>query len=259
MPCSITATEKEEFMLRKTVIVFAMIFLAVGVVNRESTASKHKHHKTKTQMKSSSDADFYLEVSLEKDIDPDGEEQYSIGFEMGSEDESGLEGITQIQIKSPKGKKIHLKNGLRLAEFDFGSEDMSFKNFQNMYPEGKYMVTLYPKSKYGSRTFDISYNFPLTPEITYPENGAVDLPLSFTVEWESLDDDIDGLYLDIHDGDEFLEFNIHLSSDTTFFVIPDGMLKPDTQYDMQLTAYKYSGAGLVFSTIQSIVFTTGSE
>ena len=240
--------------MKKAMLICVFAFLVVWCFNPEIMASHHKLHWGKAKMNSNSDS----EVSLAKDIDSSGEEQYSINFEIESEDESGSGGVTKIQIKSPKGKKMDLKNGLGLAEFGLESGDLSFEDFQDMYPEGKYTVTLYPKSKYGSREFDLSYDFPSTPEITYPENGATDLPLSFTVEWESYDDNVDFLALELEDEDGTVGFEVVLSSDTTSFLIPGGVLKPDTQYDMELLAHRFSD-GIEHDTIRSIVITTGAE
>ena len=244
--------------MKRCVMICILAFFVVWCLNTDVMASKHRHLQGNAKVKSNSDADFSIETYLDKYIESNGEDKYSIDFEIHEDDESGSGGISKIQIEPPKGQKMDLKNGMRLACFELESGLLSLKDFQDIYPEGKYKTTLYPKSKYGSRTFDISHNFPPVPEITYPENGAVDLPLSFTIEWESNDYDDVYLALKIGNDEDSLQLEPGISQDTTSFVIPDGLLKTNTQFEIELTAEWYID-GVEYNTTRSIVFTTGSE
>src|SRR3990167_8634707 len=71
----------------------------------------------------------------------------------------------------------------------------SYDDFKEKFPEREYSIILSPK-KYGSQKVDITHDFPETPEITYPEDGAVDVSLAPTITWEALNN-IDSLTISI--------------------------------------------------------------
>ena len=166
-----------------------------------------------------------------------------------------MDNIKKVQIKAPGGKTSILKNGL-----GFGDSEFSYNSdndvLQSKFPEGRYLITFSPQ-KYGDIKINITYDFPSTPLITYPEDGATNVPLNFTIEWELLDD-IDRLRLNVegHDNDE-IDFEKELSIDATSFTLPEGLLLPNRQYQIELKAFK-DGENVSIST-RSIFFTTGTE
>jgi len=128
-------------------------------------------------------------------------------------------------------------------------------------PAGKYTIK-YSPSKFGSISFNLTYDFPSTPVITYPEDGATNVSLTATIEWESSSDDINGYGLSINgesdDGYE-LEFKEDLAAETTSFQILQGLLWPNTQYEIELVAFKKVENGNYLHSILVINFTTGTE
>jgi hypothetical protein len=214
-------------------------------------ASKHRHLRENTKAKSNSGSDIEVYVEVEKDT-YSGSEEYGISFEFG---EDTLKNIKMVRIKAPSGKTSILKNGL-----GFGDSEFSYNSDndvpQSKFPEGRYLIKFSPK-KYGDIAINITYDFPSTPVITYPEDGAANVPLNFTIEWELLDD-IDRLRLNVegHENDE-IDFEKELSIDATSFTLPEGLLQPNHQYQIELKAFK-DGENVSIST-RSIYFTTGPE
>lgn len=135
---------------------------------------------------------------------------------------------------------------------------MEFSEFEDNFPEGKYSINASSETK-EMANFDVAYDFPSTPIITYPNEGDTDIPTSFTIEWEQLNDnDLDGLWIFIEsvDGDD-LEFEKELSLDATSFTFSDGLLNPNTEYQVGINAFIEDDNGEREST-RAIFFTTGS-
>jgi hypothetical protein len=216
-------------------------------------ASKQRPLRGNTNLKSNSGSDIEVYVEVEKDTEP-GSEDGIISFEVGGDGDT-LDNIKKVQIKAPSGKKSILKNGLGFGGSEFSYES-DYEVLHRKFPEGRYLITFSPK-KYGNITINITYDFPSTPVITYPEDGAANVPLNFTIEWELLDD-IDRLRLNVegHENDE-IDFEKELSIDATSFTLPEGLLQPNHQYQIELKAFK-DGENVSIST-RSIYFTTGSE
>ena len=56
-----------------------------------------------------------------------------------------------------------------------------------------------------------------------------------------------------------LEFKEDLAAETTSFQIPQGLLRPNTQYEIELVAFKKVENGNYLHSILVINFTTGAE
>lgn len=239
--------------MKKCIMICILAFLVVWCLNTDVMASKQRHLRENAKAKSNSGSDIEVYVEVEKDTEP-GSEVGIISFEVGGDGDT-LDNIKEVQIKAPSGKKSILKNGLGFGGSEFSYES-DYEVLQSKFPEGRYLITFSPK-KYGDITINITYDFPSTPVITYPEDGATNVPLNFTIEWELLDD-IDGLRLIIEgeEGDD-MDFEKELSIDATSFTLPEDILLPNSQYQIQLKAFK-DGENVSIST-RSIYFTTGSE
>lgn len=239
--------------MKRCVMICILAFLVVWCLNTAVMASKHSHLRGNAKAKSNSSSDIEVYVQVEKDTEP-GSEVGFISFEVGGDGDT-LDNIKKVQIKAPSGKKSILKNGLGFGGSEFSYES-DYEVLQSKFPEGEYLITFSPK-KYGEITINITYDLPSTPVITYPEDGAANVPLNFTIEWELLDD-IDGLRLIIEgeEGDD-MDFEKELSIDATSFTLPEGILQPNSQYQIQLNAFN-NGEHVSMST-RSIYFTTGSE
>lgn len=256
-------------------IICVFMFFAGWCLNKETEAARHKHHwgKAKTGhvvgnnavTKSNQDDEFETEIELwiVKYTEPDQEEVFYdmyFGVEGGA-----LEDAKKVQIEVPNGKKLELKKKLAVSSFEAELWGMSYEDLQDEIPDGKYVITFSPKKLESKLSIDITHDFPSIPEISYPVNGATDVPLGFTIEWESLSDsDIDGWLVniegegDFEEGGDELDFEKYLPKSTTTFSIPGGLLQPNSQYYISLGVFKEGKNGAIAS-VRSISFTTGSE
>lgn len=235
-------------------MICMLAFLVVWCLNTDAMASKHRHLQGNAKLKSNSDSDISVGVDLESYSD-----RYNISLGFEGED---LQDVKKITIIKSNGKSIILKRPVNYS-FDtwaFSREDY-FEDMIDDLPAGKYTIK-YSPSKFGSISFNLTYDFPSIPVIAYPEDGATNVSLTATIEWESSSDDINGYGLSINgesdDGYE-LEFKEDLAAETTSFQIPQGLLRPNTQYEIELVAFKKIENGNYLHSILVINFTTGAE
>lgn len=178
---------------------------------------------------------------------------YGINFRIDGND------VRKILIMLPNGKNMFLNNTINLNDFDLEAWRMNYEEFNYRFPEGKYYIILLPQWKKSLR-FNITHDFPSTPVITYPDDGATGVPLNLTVEWETLGT-IDDLGIEL--GSEGIHFDIILPTDATSFTFPSGMLQPNTTYqlDLYLSVEEETSYGSVYDIESSrvIYFTTGTE
>ena len=249
-------------------IICMGVFLVMWGLNADVMASGKTHGKKvkigdilRANVKAQDDQDSEddIEIGMEVDkIESSSDEFYDIDIQFYLEGDT-LKDAKKVQIKIPTGKKIELKNTVGLNSLDFEAYDLDGEDFEERFPEGKYKITLVPK-KIGGATFDVTYDFPPTPVVTSPEADAADVPLTLTVEWESLaDEDIDGLLLILEtndDSDDSFELVKFLSADTTSFSIPEGLLQSDTEYELDVVSYKAFDENAYITGVRYLNFTT---
>ncbi len=247
--------------MKRCVMISILAFLVVWCLNTDVMASKHRHLRGNSNLKSNSSSDIGLGVMVEK-LEESNNVEYGIDF--GFED-GGLENVKKVRIKAPNGKSEVLQNSLGFDELVFDRGGLTYEDLINKFPEGKYSIKFSP-NKFGSISFNLTYDFPSTPVITYPKDGATEVPLSFTITWESVSD-IDGLRLSIgidNGGSDHISLDVELAAGDTSFSVPDALLKPNTQYGIELTAHKDSDENTdtfdsEMRSARGISFTTGSE
>ena len=203
--------------MRKLAVIFGLAFLLALTLNSNIMAQD----------------EIEMDIEIWKSAFSHGV-YYGIEFELNG---NGVKNARWVLINLPNGKKMWLRNTIGLNEICLEAWDMSYEEFNNRFPEGKYRIILFPK-QYGKLIVNMTHDFPQTPVITYPADGATDVPLTLTIEWEPLSD-IDGLWLEF--GGEGLEAEVDLPIDTTSFTFPAGMLQPNTQYELCLNAERTDG------------------
>ena len=226
--------------MKKFMVIFVLTFLAVIGLNKYERVAWAEN-------------DVEMDIDLSKVVSSDGE-SYEIEIEIGGED---VKKVKLPQLKS--SQKYEVKNSLGLDEIGLWASYSNYNEFNKTFPEGEYSITLSPK-QYGNLKADITHDFPETPEITYPEDGATDVPLNLTIEWKSVGD-VDDLWVEVKGenaelGEIELLFNV--PSDNTSLVIPNGVLLPNSQHELLLRIAEASDENDL-STIRVVHFTTGSE
>ena len=227
-------------MVKKFMVVFVLTFLAVMGLNKYEGVA-------------------WAENGVEMDIDmfkvvfSDGA-SYGIEIEIAGED---VKKVKTIMIKTPSGKNMKLGNSLGLDNITLNANYGNYDDFKEKFPEGEYSITLLPK-KYGSLKVDMTHDFLPVPVITYPEDGATDVPLNFDVVWEQISP---GVYLTL-EGGNIEPLSVSLTEADTSYTIPSGLLQPNTEYELSLQVETTIGGGDEgndLDTIRIIHFTTGSE
>lgn len=234
---------KEEFAMRKCIAVCSLAFLGMVCLSGSVLAQPP----------------IYLECNMFKTIIPlDPTEWYGLKYEAGGE------GIKKVILRIPKGKKgkkLRVNTPLNTYHSEFTQELVGgqYEEFRKKFPEGKYVATVRLKGGRSQKfRFRMTHDFPDMPVITYPTNGATDVPLTFTIQWQTLSG-IDGLKLEIEDD---LDFAIVLPVDSTSFTLPSGILQPNTTYWLGLRTWIYGAdpnVEIANSATRWIRFTTVSQ
>lgn len=242
--------------MKRCVMICILAFLVVWCLDTDVMASKHQYLGN-AQPKRNSDSGINVDMTVEK-FEKSNNVEYEIDFAF-----EDVDNVKQLQIKEPNGKSSLLKNSLGFDNLNFTRADLTYKDLLNNFPQGKYGIKFSP-SKFKSISFNLTYDFPSTPVISYPKDGATKVPLNFTITWEFVSE-INGLHLLVERGDDDnISLEVELAAGDTSYSVPDGLFQPNTPYSIELRAYKSSdeNTDTFYSEMRStriISFTTGSE
>jgi hypothetical protein len=105
--------------------------------------------------------------------------------------------IRRLSIQTPKKKMMVLNNILSLNDLTFAAKDLSYDSFKIQFPQGEYTLAYtMVKSPKQWRKFKILHAFPDVPAVTFPSEGAKDVPLDATLTWSDQPDLYWSLYLE---------------------------------------------------------------
>lgn len=222
--------------MRHAAVIFVFIFFVVSGVGSSGWAQ---------------DA-VQTRINMVKDVVTTNE-TYGVSFTLAGD---LLKKVTRVLIDGPKGRRIWLNNTLDLNEIFLSSANLSLEDFNYWFPEGQYMIKLFP-TVYGILKIQMTHNFPPVPGISYPADGATDVPVNAVFLWNPMTDII-GLRLTIKNSVNLL-FSIDLPVNATSYIAPIHLLTPNTLYELSLEAKvtDFSGNGL--KTTRTISFTTREE
>jgi hypothetical protein len=197
-----------------------------------------------------------LTISLitRKDVAASGE-SYKVNFDLEGD---VLKNTRSVYITVPQNKNMMIRNRLNLNKVTLESINTSYDDFIEAFPEGTYNFILFPRPFKNSRNVLMSHDFPNTPVLIYPTDGAATVPLTPIIEWAQFSSsDIDNLFLEIRGIG--LNYRIELLPNATSLALPIGLLKPITQYTLSLGAKKTTdGQGSYRESARVITFTTGT-
>ena len=123
-----------------------------------------------------------MDIDMLKVVDSQ-DESYGIEFEVCGD---SVKDIRRILILLPNNKRMRLMNTLGLNAYRLEAWGMPYEEFADKFPQGLYSIILFPEIFGSLLNVYMSHDFPTTPEITYPIDGAIDIPLTFTIQWEPL-------------------------------------------------------------------------
>jgi len=198
--------------------------------------------------------DLIISLIARKEVSTAGE-SYKVNFDLEGD---VLKNTRKIHITVPRNKNMMIRNRLNLNKITLESINTSYEDFIESFPEGTYNFYLFPGLFKNSRNVLMSHDFPSTPVIIYPIDGAAAVPLTPVIEWAPFNSsDIDNLFLEIKGVG--LNYRIELLSNTTTLALPIGLLKPITQYTLSLGAKKTTDSqGSYRESARVITFTTGT-
>ncbi|HSB04592.1 MAG TPA: Ig-like domain-containing protein [Thermodesulfobacteriota bacterium] len=197
--------------------------------------------------------EIQMRVNMFKDVSSSGE-VYGINFELVGD---RLKNAARIFIDGPRGKRVWVNNAVDLNQILLSAVDLSIDQFDRWFPEGDYLISYSPPA-IGKLKVRMTRNFPSTPAIVNPTQGAVNVSLNPLIAWGPLTN-ILSLRLMVKDR-AGLEFSIELPTNSTSYRLPVNLLKPNTQYELSLQVTAADSGGNGFLTTTSLIsFTTEAE
>jgi hypothetical protein len=156
-------------------------------------------------------------------------------------------------IDGPRGKRIWVNNSLKLNRISLSVDNLSFTDFDLWFPEGRYLINLTPATL-GRVRVEMTHDFPSTPAILYPLEGAIDVSPNPVITWAPITG-IVSLRLQLRDAGGFA-YGVDLPINATSYGVPANLLKPNTRYELSLASKitDFDGNGLATTTF--ISFTT---
>ena len=166
--------------------------------------------------------------------------------------------LESLVIFGPRGvvrNRVRFKDGSRLgqADFQFDSPEPSLDGLRAAYPPGKYHFwgqTVGGKILHN--TVDLSYKLLSPPEILYPGDADIGIPINNLVVQFTPPDDAEAIRLEIEDEEEGRAIKVDLSGDASNFAVPNGWLKHGTEYVLDIKAVGDNGN----QTVRDIHFVT---
>ena len=166
--------------------------------------------------------------------------------------------IASLSIQGPDGSvsiRAKFQDGGHLGQADiqFDTPEPSLENLQNAYPAGTYRFR--GRTTEGDKLSglaELSYELLPPPTILYPAEGDEDIPVeNLEVRW-SMPEDAEHIRLEVEDEEEGDSLKVDLPGDAMSFTLPNGWLKPDVLYTLDIKLI----AENVNVTVRDVRFTT---
>lgn len=176
----------------------------------------------------------------------------SIVVEAESEEQ-----VQSVDVHDPDGTPVFrlragYKPSLALSGFVIETRESDLKVLLESYPEGTYAMRGFSvggQELAGSAM--LSHELLAAPVVTYPVEGAVDVPLgNFVVRWNT-DARAEGYRVSLEQGEND-GLIVQLPAGSGSFVVPGGLLEASTDTQLEIAAIASNGN----STLVEIEFTT---
>jgi hypothetical protein len=109
-------------------------------------------------------------------------EVYGIIFDLAGDK---LKNAARVFVDGPKGKRIWVNNAVDLNQILLSAVNLSIDQFNRWFPEGDYMISYSPPA-IGKLKVRMTRNFPSTPAIVNPTDGAVNVSVNPLITWGPL-------------------------------------------------------------------------
>ncbi len=197
--------------------------------------------------------DIQMNINMFKDVSSKGE-AYGISFALSGD---LLKKVSRVFIDGPRGRRIWVNNTLNLNDVLLSALNLGSDEFNFWFREGDYKISFSPPGL-GKLKVHMTHNFPPTPAVTYPLEGAADVPTNPVITWAPITGII-GLQLRLKDNAGFV-FSTDLPINATSYSVPANLLKPNTGYELSLEASVTDLSGTSgLATTMNISFTTMAQ
>ena len=164
--------------------------------------------------------------------------------------------LERVALVDPYGQLTYAlrtgEGGIGLTEFRLESGEPSIDLVRTAYPEGEYTVTGVALDGTMIRgVVDLEHAIPARCWIMAPESMSVVDRNSVTIQWQT-DPSVEKFTVELEDDDDEERLAVNLPGDATSFRVPEGLLEPETEYQIVLVSHSDSGN----RTVQEIYFTT---
>lgn len=160
---------------------------------------------------------------------------------------SGDDGIASLQVVAPKGKKVvdfkapDLKLGLRSFNFE-SPEPKNKKAVQDDYPAGEYTFTgklVNGKSIQGKAKLE--HKMPDSTQFVFPLEDSKKVPIKdLVLKWKPVKN-TKSYAVTVEQEESGYEFKTDVSGETTELAVPNGFLRPGTEYKLSIGVLAKTG------------------
>ena len=194
------------------------------------------------------EATIYLEYNA---TDEDAEVVVSVDADVGLE---------HFQIVNPRGQQIlnmraRHNEHVCIRKINLETPGPSLAVVLESYPAGWY--EFFGQTTTGESLFSLvwlSHELPDAPRITFPLDGAVDVPLNGASATWTAGPDAESFFLELEQDDLGVDVKSNIAGGASSFGFPAGWLAPDTEYQLGVAARADNGN----LSVVELHFTTGS-
>lgn len=158
-----------------------------------------------------------------------------VAVRLHAESEVGLEGV---EVLNPNGQPVLRMRAwggrsLPLSGFKIESLEFPLHEFRRSFVGGRYDIRA-RTSAGGMATGEaiLDFELPAIPVVLYPQEGAVNVPTNLTVAW--INDPAAVQYHVVLEQNENDGLEVDLPAGTSQFSVPDGVLAPGTETQVEV-------------------------
>jgi hypothetical protein len=156
-------------------------------------------------------------------------------------------GLERFRIVNPLGREIidlrsKHAHDLGTRKIALETPEPSLEDVLAAYPEGWYRF--FGRATDGQTFFSmvwLSHDLPAAPTITFPSDGARNVPLAGAAASWTAGPDAEGFFFELEQDDLGVDLKGNLAAGTTSLGFPDGFLQAGTEYQLGLGARSSSG------------------
>lgn len=155
-------------------------------------------------------------------------------------------GLERFRIVNPLGHVVldlrsRHTDDVGIRKINLETPEPSLQDVLDAYPAGWYRFE--GRAENEQRLVSLvwlSHDLPAAPQITFPLDGATNVPTSSVATWTA-GADADEFFLEIDQDELGVDVKSNVLGDTTSFGLPSGWTRPNTEYQLGLGARNAAG------------------